>query len=213
MRYVISTLNNGGCDVETTIEFKGIIFNKKHKYKASVDQRITSPSGRWLLINFSRHPSEDDDRLVLFDIRSGKVVFSLADFHYSYNESFSFCYNEEFIICHTEVCDLTIDLNGNVVNERVFYEECVNQSMRINEYVINKFIDFYGDTQENRQKAIHAIDGSLKYASLIRLKAELFERCGDWSGALSSYKEALSLDCNVGVKRKIQKLSKVVGNG
>ncbi|EDB3480063.1 hypothetical protein F9X03_15480 [Salmonella enterica] len=203
--------------VVTEIAIKSFLSKAIFQFQAKVRETVESPSGNLLLVYFGINPCppyEDSNRLILLDISSRVQLFSISEFGY-YNASFSFNEDETLIVCSTKVCDLYINFDGKIVNENDYYIQCIEKGMKINKFIINKFIKIKGNTYENRRKIINAIDlsitnevyGNPKIVSeFLRIKSDYLEMNGEYSLALNCCLESIKYDSKSPVKNRVKRL-------
>ncbi|EIX6431192.1 hypothetical protein MKU92_000008 [Salmonella enterica] len=203
--------------VKTKIIIQTFFSKKEFVFYAPIRSEVKSPSGRYLLVYFEVFPSDDSDRLVLFDLRNKNIKFSLPEFHYSYQETFSFDNDESLIICHTKICDLYINENGEVINSFDYYERSIELGFHLNKYVIDKYIKVRGDNIDSRDRIIHAIDLSIEneignnkklVSEFLMWKGDFLEQNGDYLSAMQCYRDSIYLNGKSPVKMRIKKLQK-----
>lgn len=146
---------------QTVVRIPSLLRDIKFTFSAPVKYEIVSKSGCYLLLFFDYSMTDDNRMLVLFDLKNKKECFRIHDFSYSYQETFYFNEDESYIVCYAGICDIYIDFNGDVTNEKDFFQACIENHYQVDEYIIDKFIKLCGNNKNNWLKVISSLNATI----------------------------------------------------
>lgn len=186
------------------------------KFEANIISSGLSDDGQFAICQTAFSKSIDSSILTLFDIVNKKIIFSVKlEIEFGHKYIFDI-QNKNIGIDINEIGIIDCDFDGNIIDIQKYHRKCLDSNK--SQTVINsaEFLLKQNNDNDTIQKIIDALmrvssDNYLNdnnKARILKLRAISLELFMNYTEALKLYKEALALNPNIGVKKKITALEK-----
>lgn len=202
----------------TIYELNNRLFSRQ--LNALSDEFLLSSSGDYFVIQLLGSNHIDSNKCFLFNTKTGVEIFG-KQLDCGIPKGYFFDNNDK-LFASTKYGDFEIDLNGNVINLEQYYRNCLYvgeadaiflakkylHHLNYSDKACNIVLDSMNTALLNQFKEFH---GGAWGAEACKIKGEIFELNSMENDALQSYMDAVYLNKNIAVKRKINTLCKKLG--
>lgn len=190
----------------------------RRKFKANLFNNGLSRDGRWAVCQTCNSDNEDAGKLFVLNLAQGIELCSWAP-ESGWANSYTFAPDGQTLtLTYAQGSAFRYSINGEFL-DRTLWLSTGLQRGDLN--IVRRLLDEAGDqpSPELIQLLLPAIDAGMKTihpmqdrvrAFALKMRGQCYEAIAEPSKALEAYTEALQLDPKVGVKRRTDRLRKVV---
>jgi tetratricopeptide (TPR) repeat protein len=190
----------------------------KRKFTANLATNMISKTGKYAVCQTCNSETEDSGSLFLFDVKTGKQLFSASP-DAGWTSDYDVDEESVEVVAHIrDVGAFRYDRNGVFIDAARFREQSLESkdpfaALRAAE----EYLSESSLTQERGRQIVKALDHALNQvpavdikwqAEFLKWKGIAHEALGEATDALNAYEKALSINPKVGVKRRAAALAK-----
>lgn len=226
--FVVCDANFGNRLSSTVLAFdvaQGEVLSRS--YSANVYNLAISKCGRYVVIQTANAPDDDGNLLELFDLQSGKALFSRQP-QTGWADEYRFAVGNDGLIemlsvIHKDIGRFNYSPAGEFLDHAVYrHARLMKGSPEMRIYSAKNELKASPTNRVLAEELLPSLDVALKeldgarvdfLATGLRAKGEILEMLGHTAQAVSAYEEALAADPKVGVAKRVAKLKKKLEAG